>query len=96
MDSHEEPRSASRLLDQLRARIRVLHYGIRTEDHYVQWIKRYIEWLGKVTTAKSPARVARARSEGREGSSDHAPSMVERTAHVSPPDQGQVRSPSSA
>ena len=31
-----------RLLDQVRDRIRTLHYSIRTEQAYVGWIKRYI------------------------------------------------------
>ncbi len=39
--------AAPRLLDQVRARIRVKHYSIRTEDQYVQWIKRYIYFHDK-------------------------------------------------
>ena len=31
-----------KLLDRVRAAIRARHYSIRTEDAYVQWIKRYI------------------------------------------------------
>lgn len=31
-----------RLLDQVRDAIRVRHYSLRTEEAYVQWIKRYI------------------------------------------------------
>ena len=31
-----------KLLDQVRARIRVKHYSIRTEQAYVDWIKRFI------------------------------------------------------
>lgn len=31
-----------KLLDQLRDRIRVKHYSIRTEQAYVQWVKRYL------------------------------------------------------
>ncbi len=34
--------SAPRLLDQVRAKIRVKHYSIRTEQAYVDWIKRFI------------------------------------------------------
>lgn len=30
------------LLDQVRDKLRVLHYSIRTEEQYTQWIKRYI------------------------------------------------------
>ncbi len=36
-----------KLLDQLRAAIRVRHYSIRTEEVYVQWVKRYIYFHGK-------------------------------------------------
>jgi Phage integrase, N-terminal SAM-like domain len=36
-----------RLLDQVRARIRVLHYSIRTEQAYLDWIKRYIRFFDK-------------------------------------------------
>ena len=36
-----------RLLDQVRDRIRVKHYSIRTETQYLQWIKRFIFFHGK-------------------------------------------------
>ena len=36
-----------RLLDQVRDAIRVRYYSIRTEEAYVQWIKRYILFHGK-------------------------------------------------
>lgn len=39
--------SAPKLLDQVRARIRVKHYSIRTESQYVQWIRRFILFHGK-------------------------------------------------
>jgi integron integrase len=35
------------LLDQVRARIRVKHYSIRTEDQYVFWVKRFVLFHGK-------------------------------------------------
>jgi hypothetical protein len=31
-----------RLLDQVRSALRVRHYSLRTEEAYLQWIKRYI------------------------------------------------------
>lgn len=37
-----------KLLDQLRAVIRTLHYSIRTEDAYTDWARRYIVFHGKV------------------------------------------------
>ncbi len=36
-----------KLLDQMRARIRVKHYSIRTETQYVQWAKRFILFHNK-------------------------------------------------
>ena len=39
--------SPPRLLDQLRERIRVKHYALRTERIYVGWVRRYILFHGK-------------------------------------------------
>ena len=36
-----------KLLDQVRAKIRLKHYSIRTEQAYVDWIRRYILFHGK-------------------------------------------------
>lgn len=36
-----------RLLDQARGKVRLKHYSIRTEQAYVDWIKRYIRFLDK-------------------------------------------------
>lgn len=36
-----------KLLDQVRAKLRVLHYSIRTEEAYVDWIRRFILFHGK-------------------------------------------------
>ena len=41
------PRQAPRLLDQLRERIRYLHYSMSTEDAYVHWCKAFILFHGK-------------------------------------------------
>jgi len=38
---------APRLLDQLRERIRLRHYSIRTERAYVDWVRRFIFFHGK-------------------------------------------------
>jgi hypothetical protein len=43
--SGSSPRSP-RLLDQLRDRIRFKHDSLRTEQAYVQWVKRYIHFHG--------------------------------------------------
>ena len=39
---------APRILDQVRERIRLKHYSIRTEVTYLQWIRRFILFRGKV------------------------------------------------
>lgn len=36
-----------RLLDQVRERIRVMHYSIRTEQAYVDWVRRFVLFHGK-------------------------------------------------
>ena len=41
------PNPKARLLDQVRYVIRVKHYSIRTEEAYLQWIKRFIFFHGK-------------------------------------------------
>ncbi len=46
----------SRLLDDVRRAIRVKHYSIRTEEAYLQWIKRYIFFHHK----KHPADMGEA------------------------------------
>ena len=35
---------APRLLDRVRAAIRLRHYSLRTEQAYVQWIRRFIRF----------------------------------------------------
>src|SRR5256885_17218143 len=37
----------ARLLDRVRDRIRVRHYSIRTEQAYLDWIRRFIRFHGK-------------------------------------------------
>ena len=39
--------SSPRLLDQVRGKIRLKHYCIRTEQSYTDWIKRFIRHFGK-------------------------------------------------
>lgn len=38
---------APKLLDQVRSRLRVKHYSLRTEQSYLHWIKRFILFHGK-------------------------------------------------
>ena len=37
---------ATRLLDQIRERIRYKHYSLRTEQAYVQWVRMFVKWHG--------------------------------------------------
>lgn len=37
---------SKRLLDQLRERIRYMHYSLRTEEAYVYWVRIFIRWHG--------------------------------------------------
>ncbi len=46
-NANTSPVPAPRLLDQLRDRIRVKHYSIRTEAQYVHWVRRFILFHGK-------------------------------------------------
>jgi hypothetical protein len=36
------PERPVKLLDQVRHKLRLLHYAIRTEEAYIDWIRRYI------------------------------------------------------
>ena len=41
------PSSRPKLLERVRERIRYKHYSLRTEESYVQWIRRFIIFHGK-------------------------------------------------
>ena len=47
MQTHQPPSAPRKLLDQVRDRLRALHYSLRTEDAHVFWIRRYILFHGK-------------------------------------------------
>ena len=51
------PNPKARLLDQVREVLRFHHYSLRTEEAYVQWIRRYLQfWRDRnpLTPALSP------------------------------------------
>lgn len=48
-----------RLLDRVRELIRIKHYSIRTEEAYLQWIRRYIRFHGR----RHPRELVRMSSE---------------------------------
>ena len=41
---HVQPKS---LLDQMRDRLRYLHYSLRTKQADVYWLRQYVPWSGK-------------------------------------------------
>jgi integron integrase len=54
------PLHSERLLDQLRERIRYLHYSIRTEAAYVHWVSAYVRFHGM----RHPAEMSGPEVEG--------------------------------
>ena len=38
------PLQSTRLLDQVRERIRYIHYSLKTEKAYLYWIRFFIRW----------------------------------------------------
>jgi site-specific recombinase XerD len=42
----DPPPRAPKLLEQMRDRLRLKHYSLRTEQAYVHWVKRYIHFHG--------------------------------------------------
>ena len=51
--------SSPRLPDQVRGRLRVKHYSMRTEDTYLQWIRRFVFFHGK----KHPRELSEGRTK---------------------------------
>lgn len=47
MASPLPPLHSQRLLDQVRERVRYMHYSLRTEDAYVYWVRAFIHFHGK-------------------------------------------------
>jgi len=52
----ETEQRPKKLLDQVRDAIRLKHYSIRTEEAYVNWIRRYILFHNK----RHPAEMGNA------------------------------------
>ena len=48
-----------KLLEQVRDKIRLKHYSIRTEQSYIAWIRRFILFHGK----RHPAKMGQAEVE---------------------------------
>lgn len=45
---------STRVLDQLRERIRYMHYSLSTEQVYVYWVRFFIRWSGRGVTMRHP------------------------------------------
>ena len=45
---------STRLLDQLRERIRYMHYSLSTEKVYLYWVRFFVRWHGRVGQMKHP------------------------------------------
>ena len=48
------PLQSKRLLDQLRERIRYMHYSLSTEKVYLYWVRFFIRWHGRNGQMRHP------------------------------------------
>lgn len=48
------PLVSKRLLDQVRERIRYLHYSLQTEKAYVYWVRFFVRWTGAGGNMRHP------------------------------------------
>ena len=55
------PLQSPRIVDQLRERIRYLHYSLRTEEAYVYWVKGYIRFH----QLRHPADMGKAKNKSK-------------------------------
>lgn len=55
---------SSRLLDQVRERIRYLHYSLSTEKTYLYWIRFFILWHGRTHEMTHPRDMGAKEVEG--------------------------------
>mgnify|MGYP006152306743 FL=1 len=55
--------TSTRLLDQLRERIRYLHYSLQTEKAYLYWVRLFIRWHGRGGVMRHPREMGSAEVE---------------------------------
>jgi uncharacterized protein YfbU (UPF0304 family) len=48
------------LLDQVRERVRYLHYSLSTEKTYLDWVRFYVRWDGHVGVVRHPREMGAA------------------------------------
>jgi len=54
---------STRLLDQVRERIRYLHYSLQTEKAYLHWVRFFIRWHGRGGVMQHPREMGAAEVE---------------------------------
>ena len=52
---------STRLLDQVRERVRYLHYSLSTEKAYLYWVRFFIRWHGRSGGMRYPREMVRSR-----------------------------------
>jgi integron integrase len=55
--------TSTRLLDQLRERLRYLHYSLQTEKAYLYWVRFFIRWHGRGGVMRHPRDMGAAEVE---------------------------------
>ncbi len=55
--------TSTRLLDQLRERIRYLHYSLQTEKAYLYWVRFFIRWHRRGGVMRHPHKMDSAKVE---------------------------------
>ncbi len=58
MKSGKPVLQSTRLLDQVRERIRYMHYSLSTETTYLYWVKFFIRWHGRNGPMRHPREMA--------------------------------------
>ncbi|WP_425278202.1 phage integrase N-terminal SAM-like domain-containing protein [Enterobacter hormaechei] len=66
------PLRSVKVLDQLRERIRYLHYSLRTEQAYVHWVRAFIRFHG----VRHPATLRSFASQDRNASTSLLPKVA--------------------
>lgn len=77
--------TSTRLLDQLRERIRYLHYSLQTEKAYLYWTRFFIRWHGRGGVMRHPREMGAAELEA-------FLNMLANERRVSPSTQNQALS----
>lgn len=54
MKPRSPPLQSTRLLDQVRERVRYLHYSLSTEKTYLYWVRFFVRWSGRSGAMRHP------------------------------------------